>query len=60
MMFRKRDFLAPTWLGRTPNDLTETLIAVLGGNRPKLEAGRQLREWKEFPELAARWTLDRV
>jgi hypothetical protein len=24
------------------------------------EAGIRLREWKDFPKPAARWTLDRV
>jgi len=24
------------------------------------EAGRRLREWKDFPRPVARWTLDRV
>jgi hypothetical protein len=24
------------------------------------EAGVRLREWKDFPKPAARWTLDRV
>jgi len=24
------------------------------------EAGHQLREWRDFPELVARWTLNRV
>ena len=26
----------------------------------KIEAGRQLREWKDFPKRPARWTLNRV
>jgi hypothetical protein len=27
---------------------------------PKIEAGRRFREWKDFPEPPARWTLKRV
>ena len=50
----------PAYADKNPLKYGTNLKSGTGFYPKNIEAGRRLREWKDFPKPATRWTLVRV